>query len=128
MEARVLTLPTVAEPRGSLAVIQPGEQLPFEIARLSWMYGRGGGGCAFRKTHELLVALSGSFEVSVHDGSTRRSYLLNRANRALLVPPRHWRELGPFSTNAVALVVGSNLHEESDCIRDFGAFLSRGAR
>ncbi|MDE7376148.1 MAG: FdtA/QdtA family cupin domain-containing protein, partial [Muribaculaceae bacterium] len=114
---RIIDLPVVTDPRGNLSFIQGGGPLPFEIQRCYWIYDVPGGkvrhGRALKRTTELIVALSGSFD-AVIDGV---AYHLCRGYQGLLVPPNHWRELVNFSTNAVALVLADTLYDEADYIR-----------
>lgn len=126
-EPKIVELPCVRDPRGNLSFIQNGAQVPFDIARAYWIYDVPGGrtrdGHAFRTQHELIVALSGSFDVVLDDGcGTRTRHHLNRSYYGLYVPPLTWREIDNFSTNSVALVLSSTLYDELDYIRDFDQF------
>ncbi len=118
----------VEDPRGNLSFIQNGgSNLPFEVARVYWIYDVPGGrdrhGHAFRTGHELIVALSGSFDVVVTapDGTESRHHLC-RSYYGLYVPPMTWRSLDNFSTNSVALVLASGLYEPADYIEDFNIY------
>ena len=125
---RIIELPKIPDERGSLSFMQGGSQLPFEIERCYWIYDVPGGreryGRALRATSELIVALSGSFDVKTVDVSgAEKVFSLNRGYRGLLVPPMHWREIVNFSTNSVAMVVASTVYSESDYIRSIDEFL-----
>jgi hypothetical protein len=119
-------LPKVEDPRGNLTYIE-NEHLPFEMQRTYWIYdvpgGQKRGGHAFREQEEVIVALSGSFNVIIDDGGTTHSVHLNRSYYGLYVPSGLWRWMENFSTNAVALVMSSTLYDEEDYIRDYQDFL-----
>lgn len=116
----LIDLPKITDPRGNLSFIQYGPALPFDIKRCYWIYDVPGAharrGRALRQTWEMIVPLSGSFDVKI-DGE--RGVHLCRGDKGLLVPPMHWREIDNFSTNSVALVLASTVYDESDYIRDF---------
>lgn len=124
--ARIIELPRVQDPRGNLSFIQKADYLPFEIKRVYWIYdvpgGRNRNGHAFHTQHELIIALSGSFDVVLNDGSQERRYHLCRSYYGLYVPAMTWRELDNFSTNSVALVLSSTTYDSTDYIRDFEKF------
>jgi hypothetical protein len=126
-DCRLIDLPKINDPRGNLTFIESGEHVPFEIERAFWIYdvpgGSARGGHAYRTTHEFIVALSGSFDVMLDDGSHRVHYMMNRSYHALLVPNLIWREMINFSTNAVALVLASSPFTPDDYVRDYGDFL-----
>jgi len=125
---QVVSLPRITDPRGSLTFIEAGRPVPFEIRRTYWIYdvpgGETRGGHAYRKLNECFVALSGSFDVVVDDGSERKTISLNRSYLGLLVPNLIWRRLDNFSTNAVCLILASDHYAPEDYIRDYGKFLS----
>ncbi len=123
----IIDLPKVADPRGNLSFIEGGGKIPFEIARCYWIYGVPGGmfrhGRALRSTTEMIVALSGSFDVSLDCGDgIRHSVHLCRGYRGLVVEPMVWREIDNFSTNSVALVLASSVFDETDYVRDYNEF------
>jgi uncharacterized cupin superfamily protein len=101
--------------------------VPFEIERAFWIYDVPGGsvrgGHAYQSVQEFIVALSGSFEVMVDDGTHRARYALNRSYQALVVPNLIWREMANFSTNSVALVLASGPFSPDDYVRHYGDFL-----
>lgn len=117
-------LPKVCDPRGNLSFIQNGDQVPFDIARCYWIYdvpgGRSRDAHAFYTQRQLIVALSGSFDVVVTspDGTVTRHHLA-RSYYGLYLPPLTWRELDNFSTNSVAMILSSTLYDEDDYINDF---------
>lgn len=125
---KLINLPKILDERGNLSFIEEDTHLPFKINRVYWIYdvpgGEMRGGHAFRKTEEIIVALSGSFDVVLHDGLEEYKYPLNRSYYGLFVPNLIWRKLENFSTNSLALILSSTLYDKGDYIRDFQEFLS----
>ncbi|WP_129715597.1 FdtA/QdtA family cupin domain-containing protein [Pedobacter sp. SYP-B3415] len=123
---RLIQLPKKIDERGNLSFIEELEHIPFEIARTYWIYdvpgGEVRGGHAYRENAEFIVALSGSFDVVVNDGSQTKAFALNRSYYGLYVPAGIWRHMDNFSTNALALIAASTTYSESDYIRDFKIF------
>ena len=123
---RVLALPRLEDVRGSLTFLEGGRHVPFFIRRVYWIYDVPGGearaGHAHRTLDELLVALSGSFDVHLDDGRAAVRVTLNRAHQGVLVPRMTWRRLDNFSTNAVCLALASAPFDESGYLRDHDAF------
>lgn len=119
----LINFPKICDSRGNLSFIQNRQHLPFDIARTYWIYDVPGGerraGHAFRTQHEVIVALSGSFDVVINNGNKEQRFHLSRSYYGLYIPPMTWRELDNFSTNSVALVLSSTLYSENDYIRDF---------
>ena len=126
-DCRLIDLPKIHDPRGNLTFIESGEHVPFEIERAFWIYdvpgGTARGGHAYRTGQEFIVALSGSFDVMLDDGSHRVHYTLNRSYHGLVVPNLIWREMINFSTNAVTLVLASMPYDPDDYVRDYKDFL-----
>ena len=126
-DVRIVELPKIIDLRGNLSFAENFKQIPFEIKRTYWIYdvpgGESRGGHAFRKNHEFIIALSGSFDVVVDDGIQKRSYTLNRSYYGLYVPAGFWREMINFSTNSLALEFGSTHYDPKDYIRDYNVFL-----
>lgn len=127
-EAKLITLPKISDPRGNLTFIEQENHIPFAIKRVYWIYdvpgGQTRGGHAFKEQKELVVALSGSFDVVVHDGTEEKRYHLNRSYYGLYIPNMLWRHMDNFSTNSVALVLSSTFYHEEDYIRDFDEFVA----
>ncbi|ASQ89941.1 hypothetical protein CHL67_02505 [Prosthecochloris sp. GSB1] len=123
----LVDLPKIDDPRGNLTFIEEERHLPFSIRRVYWIYdvpgGQTRGGHAFREQQEMIVALSGSFDVVIDDGGESRRFHLNRSYFGLYVPNGVWRFLDNFSTNSVALVLSSTFYDERDYIRDYGEYL-----
>ena len=122
----LIKIPVVEDLSGNLAFIQD-DILPFEFKRVYYLFDVPSsafrGGHSHIEQHEVLIALSGSFEVTLNDGTNKKSYLLNKPNIGLHLPKGIWRELENFSSGAVCLVLASDVFEESDYIRDYDVFL-----
>ncbi|MEG0848317.1 MAG: FdtA/QdtA family cupin domain-containing protein [Flavobacterium sp.] len=122
----LIKIPVVEDLSGNLAFIQNGI-LPFEFKRVYYLFDVPStafrGGHSHIDQHEVLIALSGSFEVIVNDGKEKKSYLLNKPNVGLHLPNGIWRELENFSSGSVCLVLASDVFEEMDYIRDYETFL-----
>jgi hypothetical protein len=129
---KIFDLPKFLDPRGNLSFIEEDTHLPFKIRRVYWIYdvpgGEHRGGHAFKETEELIVALSGSFDVVLNDGEKEIHYSLNRSYYGVFVPKMMWRMLENFSTNSLALVITSTDFNENDYIRDFEQFKKEQAR
>lgn len=125
---KLLTLPKISDPRGNLTFLQEKTTIPFEIARTYWIYdvpaGEIRGSNAFKQQQIVLIVLSGSVDVVIHDGLTESRIYLGRSDKALLIPPFNWRRLENFSTNTVCLFISSHGFDEGDYIRDFEEFLT----
>lgn len=127
MDPQLLNLPKFLDSRGNLSFIEEDNQLPFKIRRIYWIYdvpgGEHRGGHAFKKTEELIVALSGSFDLVLHDGKSEYRFSLNRSYYGVFVPKMIWRLIENFSTNSLALIIASTDFSEEDYIRDFSMFI-----
>lgn len=123
---QIIELPKVTDRRGNLSFIEAEKHIPFSIARAYWIYdipgGQKRGSHAFKSQHEVIIALSGSFDVLLDDGKEKRVHTLNRSYMALYVPNMLWRSLGNFSTNALCLVLTSGSYSEDDYIRNYKDF------
>lgn len=127
MKAQIINLPKFEDLRGNLTFIEEKGHVPFEIKRVYWIYdvpgGQVRGGHAFKEQQELIVALSGSFDVVVDDGKSKQTFSLNRSYYGLYVPNGWWRQMQNFSTNSLALVLSSTSYREIDYIRDYNEYL-----
>lgn len=123
---QIKTLPKFLDERGNLSVIEEKKDIPFDIKRTYWIYdvpgGERRGGHAYKTNDEFIVALSGSFDIILDDGKTRRKFQMNRSYYGLPIPHGIWREIENFSTNAVALILASKDYDEKDYIRDYAEF------
>ena len=126
--AEIIHLPKILDKRGNLSFIEGKHHIPFEIRRTYWIYdvpgGEVRGGHAYRDNEEFVVALSGSFDVVLHDGIREQRFSLNRSYYGLYIPKMTWRMLENFSTNALALVLSSTTYDPEDYLRDFDVFLT----
>jgi hypothetical protein len=125
-DCRLVELPVVHNPQGNLTFIEGQEHVPFDIARVYYLYdvpgGATRGGHAHKQLQQLLIAMSGSFEVLLDDGEKRRTVRLNRSYVGLYMPTMIWRELVDFSSGSVCMVLASAPYEEADYIRDYDDF------
>ena len=125
---RIIDLPKIVDKRGNLSFVEAGRHVPFPIARAYWIYDIPGGqtrgkGHAFRTQHEVIIALSGSFDVTLDNGQGKKcAYSLNRSYTALYIPNMTWRVIDNFSTNAICLVLSSAPYDEDDYIRSHNEF------
>jgi hypothetical protein len=125
-KVQLIQLPKILDTRGNLSFFESGKHIPFEIKRTYWIYDVPGGEIrgshAFKEQHEFIIALSGSFDVVLHNGKKEEKFRLNRSNYGLYVPNLIWRSLENFSTNSLALIVSSKKYSEADYIRNFDVF------
>lgn len=126
-EAKIVEITKIEDRRGNLSVVEEFDQVPFHIARAYWVYDVPGGECrgghAHKRLKQFLVALSGSFTVTIDDGTERRTFLLNHPYQGLEIESGIWRTLDDFSSGAVCLVLASEKYDEADYIRDYDEFL-----
>lgn len=124
---KIIDLPKIANPLGNLTFIEAGRHAPFEIKRVYYLYdvpgGAERGGHAHRELHQLMIAMSGSFDVLLDDGYQKKKFHLNRSYYGLYICPMVWREIDNFSSGSVCLVLASAFYDESDYIRDYDAFV-----
>lgn len=125
---KIIQLPKILDERGNLSFFENEKHIPFIIRRVYWIYDVPGGEVrgehAFKTQQELIIALSGSFDVVLHDGRTEQKFSLNRSYYGLYVPPMHWRRIENFSTNSLALIVSDAFYDEEDYIRELDHFLT----
>jgi hypothetical protein len=124
---KIIDLPRINDPRGNLTFVEGGRHIPFDIRRVYYLYdvpgGAERGGHAHRELHQLMIAMSGSFDVELDDGHQRKRYHLNRSYFGLYIAPMVWRQLDNFSSGSVCVVLASAPFDESDYYRDYDAFL-----
>lgn len=125
---QIIKLPKVTDPRGNLSIVESEEHVPFDIKRAYWIYdvpgGEERGGHAFKVQDEFIIALSGSFDVVLNDGTGEQRYHMNRAYFGLYVPHMTWRRIDNFSTNSVVYVLSSKKYDPEDYIEDFEEFIN----
>lgn len=126
-DVQLIEIPKIEDVRGNLAIIEKNV-LPFDIKRVYYLYDVPSnayrGGHAHKKLSQVLISLSGSFDVVLDDGKERSKISLNKPNKGLLIPTGIWRELENFSSGSVCLVLASEVFEETDYIRDYDEFIS----
>ena len=126
-DVRLIDVPRCLDPRGNLSFVENSRHVPFDIKRVYWVYdvpgGESRGAHAHKEFEEFIVAASGSFKVTVDDGSNRQTFLLNKPYQGLLVRKGIWRDLTEFSSGAVCLVMTTDFFTEDDYIRNYDDFL-----
>lgn len=126
-ECCVVNLPKISDPRGNLTFIEGFHHIPFDIRRVYYLYdvpgGSERGSHAHKNLQQFIVAMSGSFDVELDDGETKKRFHLNRSHYGLYVCPMMWRKLDNFSSGAVCMVLASDVYSEHDYFRDYDAFL-----
>lgn len=124
---KVIELPKISDARGNLTFFEGGHHIPFDIQRVYYLYdvpgGAERGGHAHKELHQLIIAMSGSFDVVLDDGQKKKRYHLNRSYNGLYICPMIWRELDNFSSGSVSMVLASNRYEESDYYRNYDEYL-----
>ncbi len=127
-DCRIIELPRMTDPRGNLTFIEAGNLLPFEIKRVYYLSDLPGGatraGHGHKTLKQLMIAVSGSFDVELDDGRAKKKFHLNRSHRGLYIPPMVWRDIDNFSSGSVCLVLASELFDESDYYRDYEMFVA----
>lgn len=130
-ECQIVDLPRINDPRGNLTFVEANRHIPFDIRRVYYLYdvpgGAERGGHGHKALHQLIIAMSGSFDIHLDDGFEKKSVHMNRSYYGLYVCPMIWREINNFSSGAVCLVLASNLYDELDYYRDYDEFM-RAAR
>lgn len=125
--SKLIDLPKITDPRGNLTVVEQLKEVPFKIRRAYWTYdvpgGESRGGHAHKRLQQLLIAVSGSFSVTLDDGREQHTFLLNHPWQGLLITPGVWRTLNDFSSGAVCLVFASEPFDEEEYIYDYNEFL-----
>jgi dTDP-4-dehydrorhamnose 3,5-epimerase-like enzyme len=126
-ECRVIELPKISDPRGSLTFVESNNQIPFDIKRIYYIYdvpgGSERGAHAHKDLHQLIIAMSGSFDIVLDDGLKKERFHLARSYYGLYVCPMIWRQLDNFSSGSVCVVLASNFFDDDDYYRDYDEFL-----
>src|ERR1035437_2364517 len=126
MQPKIINLPKIVDPRGNLTFIEEENHIPFKIKRVYWIYDVPGGEIrgshAYKNLHEVVIALSGSFDIVLNDGKEEKRWQLNRSYYGLYVPNLLWRTLENFSTNALCLILASEAYDEKGYVRDYESF------
>lgn len=125
-QVKIIALPKILDERGNLSFFENQKQVPFSIARVYWIYdvpgGEVRGGHAYKTLQEVIIALSGSFDVVLSDGKEEKTFNLNRSYTGLYIPSMIWRRLENFSTNSLALIAADQSYNEKDYIRSYEDF------
>jgi hypothetical protein len=126
-KCKIMELPKIYDPRGNLTFIESESHVPFQIQRVYYLYdvpgGAERGGHAHKDLHQLIIAMSGSFDVLLDDGKEKKRFHLNRSYNGLYVCPMIWRELDNFSSGSVCMVLASNKYDEDDYYREYAQFM-----
>lgn len=126
-DCKIIELPRIPDARGNLTFIEAGRHVPFEIKRTYYLYDVPGGATRAAHGHktlqQLMIAMSGSFDVTLDDGFEKKLFHLNRSYYGLYIAPGMWRDLDNFSSGAVCLVLASEFYTEDDYYRDYEVFL-----
>ena len=124
---KIIELPRITDPRGNLTVAEADKNIPFDIKRVYWLYDVPGGECrgghAHKQIKEILIAVSGSFHITLDNGKEKQTFLLNHPYQGLLIDTKTWRTLDDFSSGAVCVVLASDFYDENDYIYDYNDFL-----
>lgn len=126
-DCRIIELPKIQDQRGNLTFIEADRHVPFEFKRVYYLYDVPGGAAraahGHRSLHQLMIAMSGSFDVTLDDGKQKKLFHLNRSYFGLYIPPMMWRDLDNFSSGAVCMVLASDYYDENDYFRNYDNFL-----
>lgn len=126
-ECKLIELPKITDSRGNLSFIEGGNHIPFDIQRVYYLYdvpgGAERGGHAHKGLQQLIIAMSGSFDVVLDDGHEKKRVHLNRPYNGLYVCPMIWRELDNFSSGSVCMVLASSKYDEDDYYRNYADFI-----
>ena len=126
-QCRIINLPKIEDTRGNLTFVESGNHIPFELKRVYYLYDMPGGSYrgahAHRNLHQFMIAISGSFDLTLSDGHEKKTFHLNRSYFGIYICPMIWRYLDNFSSGAVCMVMASEFFSESDYIRDHEQFL-----
>lgn len=127
-DVKLIELPKFMDPRGNLSFAEQNNHIPFQILRTYWIYdvpgGANRGGHAYKATSEFIIAISGSFDVTVDDGKKKKTFTLNRSYYGLYIPNGLWRTMENFSTNSLALEFADTKYDRNDYVEDYHEFLN----
>jgi dTDP-4-dehydrorhamnose 3,5-epimerase-like enzyme len=127
-DCQIIELPKIVDSRGNLTFVEGGNHIPFDIKRVYYLYDVPGGATraahGHKALHQLMICMSGAFDVTLDDGRDKQKFHLNRSYYGLYIPPMIWRDLDNFSTGAVCMVLASEIYDESDYFRNYDDFLA----
>ena len=125
---KLITLPKISDPRGNLSFIESGKHINFDIKRVYYLFdipaGSERGGHAHKELQQLIIAISGSFDIVIDDGFSQKKITLNNPGEGLYVCPMVWREIDNFSSNSVCMVIASLKYDEEDYFRNYETFVT----
>ncbi len=125
---KIIELPKIQDQRGNLTFVESSNHIPFDIKRVYYLYDVPGGSSraahGHKKLHQLMIAMSGSFDVTLDDGHQKKTFQLNRSYYGLYIPPMMWRDLDNFSSGAVCMVLASDFYSEEDYYRNYDDFIA----
>ena len=131
-QCKLIDLPKIEDPRGNLTFIEGSIHIPFDIQRVYYLYdvpgGSARGGHAHKALHQLIIAISGSFDIYLDDGYSKKTLHLNRSNTGLYISPMIWREIDNFSSGSVCMVLASDHYSEDDYYRNYDAFITDASK
>jgi len=126
-KCKIINFPVINDPRGNLTFIENSRHIPFDIKRIFYLYDVPGGseraGHANKYIHQVIIAMSGSFDILLDDGYEKKRFHLNRSYYGLYIPPMIWRVIDNFSSGSVCLVLASDFYSEDDYYRNYDDFL-----
>ena len=126
-QCNIVQLPRINDPRGNLTFVESGHHIPFDIRRVYYLYdvpgGSERGGHAHKSLQQIIIAMSGSFDIHIDDGNARKTIHLNRSYYGLYLCPMIWREMDNFSSNSVCMVLASDFYDEMDYYREYEQFI-----
>ena len=127
-DCRIIQLPKIVDSRGNLTFVEGGNHIPFDIKRVYYLYDVPGGASraahGHKALHQLMICMSGAFDVTLDDGRDKQKFHLNRSYYGLYIPPMIWRDLDNFSTGAISMVLASDIYDEADYFRNYEDFLA----
>ena len=131
-DCNIINLPRINDPRGNLTFVEGGHHIPFDIRRVYYLYdvpgGSERGGHAHKALRQLIIAMSGSFDIHLDDGHAKKTVHMNRSYNGLFVCPMIWREIDNFSSGAVCMVLASDYYDELDYYREYSEFINDAKR
>ena len=127
-DCKIIELPKIHDHRGNISFIEGGKHIPFDIRRVYYLYdvpgGAKRGGHAHKELHQLIISITGSFDIVINDGISKKRIKLSHSHYGLYLPPMIWRELNKFTSGSICLVIVSEKYDKKDYIRNYDEFLN----